>query len=303
MGVTCASGVGSGAAGLGDTATPGGDTAGAGACATGWPGGAGVGCEVIGSKRAPQPDSATAAAIVAHARAVADVLIRPWSRRRAAAAIGRDRVGCGYGPEVTSFARGPGLNDSLELIAAEARVCTRCRLAETRQHAAPGSGDPAATLLLVGEAPGAREDETGLPFQGMAGRFLDRCLAGMGLRRDRGIYIASVNKCRPPRNRAPKSDEIAACAPYLTRQIALLHPRVIFAMGATAALRLHPEPPRPVNVTALRGLPAPLGPESALIVSYHPAAAMRFPDRRQPFIDDLRAACELAGLRPTERTA
>ena len=189
-----------------------------------------------------------------------------------------------------------GAADSLEQVAAEARVCTRCRLSQTRTHAAPGSGDPAASLLLVGEAPGAREDETGLPFQGMAGRFLDACLKDLGLFRDEGIYIASVNKCRPPRNRAPKSDEIEACAPYLSRQITLLQPRVIFAMGATAALRLHPEAPRPVNVTSLRGLPVPLGPEAALIVSYHPAAAMRFPDRRQPFVEDLRMACDLAGL-------
>ena len=182
-------------------------------------------------------------------------------------------------------------------------MCVRCRLAESRTHAAPGAGDPAAVLLLVGEAPGRREDETGLPFQGMAGRFLDATLAQLGLRRDDGIYIASVNKCRPPKNRAPKSDEIAACAPYLDRQIALLQPQVIFAMGATAALRLHPEPGRPVNVTALRGLPVPLGPQRALVVSYHPAAAMRFPDRRQPFTDDLRAAAQMAGLGPAEAGA
>jgi uracil-DNA glycosylase len=78
--------------------------------------------------------------------------------------------------------------------------------------------------------------------------------------------------------------------------MALLQPRVVMAMGATAALRLHPEPPRPVNVSELRGLPVPLAPDRVLIVSYHPAAAMRFPDRREPFLSDLRSACWMAGL-------
>jgi DNA polymerase len=188
------------------------------------------------------------------------------------------------------------IKDSLERIAAEARVCTRCRLALSRTQAVPGAGDPNADLLLVGEAPGANEDQTGLPFQGMAGRFLDSALADLGLQRSTAIYIASVNKCRPPGNRAPKSDEIAACAPFLDRQIALLQPRVVMAMGATAALRQHPEPPRPLNVTELRGLPVPLAPDRVLIVSYHPAAAMRFPDRREPFLSDLRSACWMASL-------
>jgi uracil-DNA glycosylase len=186
--------------------------------------------------------------------------------------------------------------DSLEVIAAQVRSCVRCRLSETRTHAVPGMGDPHPALLLVGEAPGAREDQAGLPFQGMAGRFLDRCLNDLGLRRDQGLFVTSVNKCRPPRNRAPKSDEMRACAGYLDRQMALLQPRVVLAMGATAALRLHPEPGRPVNVSDLRGMPTPLSPHQALVVTYHPAAAMRFPDRRQPFVEDLTAACGMAGL-------
>ena len=190
----------------------------------------------------------------------------------------------------------PTAPDNFDRIAAEVRTCVLCRLCETRTHAVPGMGDTDAVLMLVGEAPGAREDEVGLPFQGMAGRFLDRCLTGLGLTREKGIFVSSVNKCRPPRNRAPKSDEMKACAGYLDRQLALLRPRVILAMGATAAVRLHPEPGRPVNVTELRGMPVPTSPEQALLVTYHPAAAMRFPDRRQPFIDDLTAACELAGL-------
>jgi DNA polymerase len=187
-----------------------------------------------------------------------------------------------------------GVGDSLDLVAGEVRGCTRCRLAETRTHAVPGDGDPAARLLLVGEAPGAKEDATGLPFQGAGGRFLDRQLAELGVARGQ-VYLTSVNKCRPPRNRVPRADEIAACAGYLDRQLALVRPRVVLAMGGTAAGRLLPEGGgRPVKVGELRGLPVPLGPDRVLVVTYHPAAAMRFPAQRQPFADDLAEAVRLA---------
>ena len=187
-------------------------------------------------------------------------------------------------------------HDTLEIIAAEVRTCTLCRLAETRMHAVPGHGTPRAPLLLVGEAPGRTEDETGLPFQGMSGRFLDAELALLDVSRDR-VFISSANKCRPPDNRNPRRDEMAACAPYLDRQMALIRPRVVLALGGTAAARLHPERTGPaVKVSDLRGQVFALGPEQALIVTYHPAAAMRFPAQRQPFRDDLRQAVVLAGL-------
>lgn len=187
-------------------------------------------------------------------------------------------------------------DDSLERIAAEVRGCPRCRLAETRTHAVPGAGRPDADLLLIGEAPGRTEDEVGLPFQGLSGKFLNQALAGLGLTRD-DVFTTSVNKCRPPRNRNPRRDEIAACAPYLDRQMALIAPRVVLAMGGTAAARLHPEAVGAVaKVAQLRGQVVPLGPERALVVTYHPAAAMRFPKQRQPFTDDLERAARLAGL-------
>ena len=186
--------------------------------------------------------------------------------------------------------------DSLEEVAAEVRGCTLCRLAETRTQAVPGAGHPSADLLLIGEAPGATEDEVGLPFQGMSGRFLNVALADLGLSRD-DVFVTSVNKCRPPRNRNPRRDEMAACAPYLDRQLALIGPRVVLAMGGTAASRLHPElRGKAAKVADLRGQIFPLGPEQALVVTYHPAAAMRFPAQRQPFYDDLGAAARLAGL-------
>jgi DNA polymerase len=186
--------------------------------------------------------------------------------------------------------------DNLQVLAGQVRTCTLCRLAETRTFAVPGHGDPAAPLMLVAEAPGAKEDATGLPFQGMAGRFLNRCLADLGVVREQ-LYITSTNKCRPPGNRAPKSDEMAACAGYLDRQLALVDPRVVLAMGSTAARRLHPLAAAPtVRLADLRGAGAIPGGGRQLLVTYHPAAAMRFPAQRQPFTDDLRAACELAGL-------
>ena len=186
--------------------------------------------------------------------------------------------------------------DSLEEVAVEVRGCTLCRLAETRTQAVPGAGKPDADLMLVGEAPGRTEDEIGLPFSGMAGRFLNGALQGLGLTRD-DVFVTSVNKCRPPRNRNPRRDEMAACAHYLDRQLALIEPRIVLAMGTTAAARLHPEARgRAVKVGDLRGQVHPLGPEQALLVTYHPAAAMRFPAQRQPFVDDLEQGARLAGL-------
>lgn len=184
----------------------------------------------------------------------------------------------------------------MEQVAVDVRGCTLCRLAQTRTQAVPGAGDAAASLVLIGEAPGRTEDEVGLPFQGMSGRFLNAALADLGLSRD-DVFVTSANKCRPPANRNPRRDEIAACASYLDRQLALIRPRVVLAMGGTAAARLHPETRgSQAKVSALRGQIYPLGPEQALIVTYHPAAAMRFPAQRQPFLDDLRRATELAGL-------
>ncbi len=186
--------------------------------------------------------------------------------------------------------------DDLQVLASQVRTCTRCRLAETRTFAVPGSGDPDAPLMLVAEAPGAKEDATGLPFQGMAGRFLNRCLVDLGVVREQ-LYITSTNKCRPPGNRAPKPDEMAACAGYLDRQLVLVKPDVVLAMGGTAARRLHPlATSQSVRLADLRAAAATVAASRRLLVTYHPAAAMRFPAQRQPFFDDLRAACEQAGL-------
>jgi uracil-DNA glycosylase len=183
--------------------------------------------------------------------------------------------------------------DSLPLVAEQVRSCPRCRLAETRTHAVPGEGPADARLLLVGEAPGATEDRVGRPFQGAAGRHLDGVLTDLGLDRSH-VFVTSVCKCRPPRNRDPRPDEVAACAPYLDRQLALLAPSVVLAMGLVAGRRLGAAPPggRLADARGVRGPEA--GRPWHLLVTYHPAAAMRFPRLREPFAEDLAEAVRLA---------
>src|SRR5439155_4765741 len=122
--------------------------------------------------------------------------------------------------------------------AADVDACVACGLCRSRRRTVPGIGDTHADWLLVGEAPGAEEDAKGEPFVGQAGRLLDNMLAALGLARGTGVYIANVLKCRPPGNRTPEPLEVDACLPYLDRQIALLRPRLIVALGKSAATTL-----------------------------------------------------------------
>lgn len=159
----------------------------------------------------------------------------------------------------------------LEVVAAEAAACARCRLAETRTQVVFGVGDPTADLLVVGEGPGAEEDRRGEPFVGRSGRLLDQLvLEEMGLTRDR-FYIANVVKCRPPDNRDPQPDEIEACRPWLDRQLELISPRVVLTVGnfATRTLLSTKE-----GITRLRGRTYPFG-AAVLVPTFHPAAVLR----------------------------
>ncbi len=174
---------------------------------------------------------------------------------------------------------------SLEALAPVIEACRKCALGSSRLHSVPGEGDPRAGLVIVGEAPGATEDETGRPFVGRAGKLLEDILAAIGLKREQ-VFICNVLKCRPPGNRTPEPLEVAACSPYLHRQLELIGPRVILAMGLPAAhallgghaslgelrLKLH----------RYRGVP--------LIVTYHPAALLRNPHWKRPTWDDVRIA-------------
>jgi uracil-DNA glycosylase family 4 len=193
----------------------------------------------------------------------------------------------GPGMEVTSPPPGPreAAWSSLDAIAAEVVGCTRCPLCRGRTNAVPGEGNSRAELLVVGEGPGEQEDLTGRPFVGRAGELLDKILGSIEVPRETA-YIANVVKCRPPRNRAPLPDERAACLPYLHRQVELVRPRVMLALGTTAAEALlgvkRPLGELRLKVHRFNGIP--------LVVTYHPAALLRNPNWKRPAWDDVRIA-------------
>lgn len=164
-----------------------------------------------------------------------------------------------------------------EALRASVEQCEACALSATRRRTVFGVGDARAGWMLVGEAPGAEEDRRGEPFVGNAGRLLDAMLAALGLQRGRGVYIANTVKCHPPGDRNPSPEELRSCAPYLQRQIELVEPRVIVALGRTAAQALlHTE----ASIASLRGRvhAIRLGQrEIPLVATYHPAYLLRSP--------------------------
>jgi uracil-DNA glycosylase len=178
--------------------------------------------------------------------------------------------------------------DSLEAIAERIRSTRCCGLCEHRTHAVPGEGSPRAKMVFVGEGPGATEDATGRPFVGQAGKLLDDIIEAIGLRRA-DVYITNVVKCRPPQNRKPLPDEIAACMPYLRRQLALLQPKVIVALGGTAGEAMLEVRK---SLGDLRGKVHSYG-GIPLVVTYHPAALLRNPNWKKPTWDDVRIARQL----------
>ena len=162
------------------------------------------------------------------------------------------------------------------------RACTACGLCRHRKQAVFGVGHEAAPWLFVGEGPGADEDELGDPFVGQAGKLLDSMLAAAGLARGREVYIANVVKCRPPGNRTPTPEEAAACAPFLDRQIELIQPKLIVALGKTAAIRLLGTE---ASLASLRGRVHRYG-ERRVVVTYHPAYLLRtLPDKAKAWED------------------
>lgn len=175
----------------------------------------------------------------------------------------------------------------------ECRSCTRCpQLAATRQSVVFGAGNADADLMFIGEAPGANEDRMGLPFVGQAGKLLDSMLAAIGCQRGREVYIANVVKCRPPGNRKPTPEEAEACAPFLDRQIALVQPKLIVALGATAAARLLGTE---ASIASLRGRVHRYK-DVPVVVTYHPAYLLRtLPDKARAWEDLVFARRTLAG--------
>jgi DNA polymerase len=183
-------------------------------------------------------------------------------------------------------AAGAGANvSSLDWAALRDNVlnCTRCPLHESRTQGVFGTGDIEADWLIIGEAPGADEDRQGEPFVGQAGRLLEAMLAATGLRRDRNVYIANVLKSRPPGNRDPKPEEVAACMPYLERQIDLVRPKIILALGRFAAQSLLLTD---ASISRLRGKVHEYR-GVPLIVTYHPAYLLRNPADKGKVWDDI----------------
>jgi DNA polymerase len=158
---------------------------------------------------------------------------------------------------------------SLQDLHEEVRVCTNCSLCRTRIKAVPGSGDHRARVMIVGEAPGQNEDQQGLPFVGAAGQLLNRLLAAVEIPRE-DVYITNIIKCRPPGNRDPLPEEVAACSPYLDRQVEIIRPAVILLLGRHAVARLLPGS---AGISRIHGTMVERG-ERAYVPLYHPAAAL-----------------------------
>lgn len=182
---------------------------------------------------------------------------------------------------------------SLDAIAEMVKKCTRCPLHQTAIQGVPGEGNPNARFVCVGEAPGATEDETGRPFVGAAGQLLTKILAAINLRRE-DVFICNVIKHRPPGNRNPLPNEIAACSPYLVRQLELIRPSVILALGTFAAQTLL-ETKESIGklrgrVHRYHGIP--------LVVTYHPAALLRNPSWKRPTWDDVQLARRILDSSP-----
>ena len=128
----------------------------------------------------------------------------------------------------------PGTYSTITQVAQHCNQCHRCGLGDTRIHAVVGRGNLEASIMIIGEAPGENEDETGLPFVGKSGQLLEKILASVKLDTDKDVYITNINKCRPPNNRVPTTQEVTACKPYLLEQIRLVDPKIILLTGATS---------------------------------------------------------------------
>lgn len=161
--------------------------------------------------------------------------------------------------------------ERLEEIATQVRACTRCELWRTRTNAVPGEGNPCAEVMFVGEGPGYHEDRQGRPFVGAAGQYLNELLIRVGLRREE-VYITNVVKCRPPGNRDPLPDEIAACAPYLEEQLAIIQPRIVVTLGRYSMARWFPNE----KISRIHGQARRFG-SLVVVPMYHPAAALHQP--------------------------
>ncbi len=186
-------------------------------------------------------------------------------------------------PEIKSFLElDPLIPETLEELVAEIKKCRACGLHRNRNQPVPGEGPCPCEIMIVGEAPGREEDLEGRPFVGAAGRLLEKMLAAIGLERSQ-VYITNVVKCRPPGNRTPQEEEMQACRPYLARQIRLIKPRVILALGNVAARSLLLTRR---SLSELRGKVHRLE-DIRVVASYHPAYLLRNPSAKRAAWEDL----------------
>jgi uracil-DNA glycosylase len=175
----------------------------------------------------------------------------------------------------------------LQQIQSEVQVCTRCGLQFSRKHGVAGVGPADAEIMIIGEAPGFHENETGIPFVGGSGQFMDELLKGVGLQRE-DIFIGNVVKCRPPSNRDPLADELAACDTYLERQIAAINPKVIITLGRFSMARFLPN----AKISEIHG--QAMSVRGRLVVPmYHPAAALHQRSLRPILVADFAKLPEL----------
>ncbi len=171
--------------------------------------------------------------------------------------------------------------DSLEKVAAEVRVCPKCPLSKSRTLAVPGEGPADARVMFIGEGPGFHEDRQGRPFVGPSGQYLEQLLASIGLSREQ-VFITNVVKCRPPGNRDPEPNEIAACREYLDRQLALIKPAVVVTLGRFSMERFFPGQ----SITRIHGKAKRAG-NLFYLPLFHPAAALRRPEWKQAMEEDV----------------
>jgi DNA polymerase len=188
-------------------------------------------------------------------------------------------------PALAVHPHSPEASPEWDALAEEVRRCTKCALHSTRTQTVFGVGNRRAQWMFVGEAPGADEDRQGEPFVGAAGKLLNAMLAALGLKREE-VFIANVLKCRPPNNRDPQASEVEQCEPYLIRQIELVQPKLIVALGRHAA---HSLLKTDLALARLRGQPHSYQ-NIPLVVTYHPAYLLRTPSDKRKAWDDLRRA-------------
>lgn len=214
----------------------------------------------------------------------------PWRHRDRVAAVPATGEALGEIPPA-ELPAGDVADQSWPDLITSITHCTLCPLHETRTRAVPGAGDRSADWMIIGEAPGVDEDRQGEPFVGRAGHLLNAMLLAVGLQREQ-VYIANTLKCRPPNNRDPHVEESQRCYPYLRRQIELVRPKLILAVGKVAAQRLL-DSDAPVG--RLRGTVHRIDPgQVPVVVTYHPAYLLRSPGQKAAAWQDLKLAMKVA---------